>query len=74
LFALKPSTGAKKGQKNAVPEAKEQNIKRAIRLNESINEALRKLIRCRGDLLTMAPETLDSVDLTPDATSATNRP
>ena len=33
-------------------------------MNEGINEALRSLIRYRGDLSTMALEALDAVDLT----------
>jgi hypothetical protein len=37
---------------------------KAIRLNEGINEALRTLIRYRGDLSTMALEALEGVDLT----------
>src|SRR6185503_19556873 len=61
---LETSSAAKKAQKKSVPEAKEQTIKLAIRLNEGINEALRTLIRYRGDLSTMALEALDSVDLT----------
>jgi len=37
--------------------------KLAIRLNEGVNEALRSLIRYRGDLSVMAIEALESVDL-----------
>jgi hypothetical protein len=57
-------SAAKKARKRAVVEAKEQTIKLAIRLNEGINEALRALIRYRGDLSTMTLEALDAVDLT----------
>jgi hypothetical protein len=64
IVRLETSSGGKKTPKKAVPEAKEQNIKLAIRLNEGINEALRTLIRYRGDLSTMALEALGSVDLT----------
>jgi hypothetical protein len=64
IVRLQPSSAAKKAQKKTVPEAKEQTIKLAIRLNEGINDALRTLIRYRGDLSTMALEALDSVDLT----------
>ena len=64
IVRLETSSGAKKTPKKAVPEAKEQNIKLAIRLNEGINEALRTLIRYRGDLSAMALEALGSVDLT----------
>ena len=63
IVRLESSSGAKKTPKKAVPEAKEQNIKLAIRLNEGINEALRTLIRYRGDLSTMALEALGAVDL-----------
>src|SRR5215813_2340840 len=64
IVRLQPSSAAKKAQKKAVPEGKEQTIKLAIRLNEGINEALRTLIRYRGDLSTMALDALDNVDLT----------
>ena len=63
IVRLQPSSAAKKAQKKVAPESKEQTIKLAIRLNEGINEALRTLIRYRGDLSTMALEALDSVDL-----------
>ena len=53
------STKAKK----AAPPAQEQIIKLAIRLNEGVNEALRTLIRYRGDLSVMAIEALESEDL-----------
>src|SRR5260370_1989495 len=64
IVGLETSSAAKKAQKKAVAEAKEQTIKLAIRLNEGINEALRTLIRYRGDLSGMALEALESVDLT----------
>ncbi len=64
IVRLQPSSAAKKAQKKTLPEGKEQTIKLAIRLNEGINEALRTLIRYRGDLSTLALEALDSVDLT----------
>ena len=64
IVRLQPSSAAKKAQKKTAPEGREQTIKLAIRLNEGINEALRTLIRYRGDLSTMALEALDSVDLT----------
>jgi hypothetical protein len=63
IVRLQPSSAAKRAQKKTVPEKKEQTIKLAIRLNEGINEALRTLIRYRGDLSTMALEALDNVDL-----------
>jgi hypothetical protein len=64
IVRLQPSSAAKKAQRKAEPEGKEQTIKLAIRLNEGINEALRTLIRYRGDLSTMALDALDTVDLT----------
>jgi len=64
IIRLQTGSAAKKSQKKAVPEAKEQTIKLAIRLNEGINEALRALIRYRGDLSIKALEALESVDLT----------
>src|SRR5678816_2450376 len=64
IVRLEASSSTKKAQKKAVAEAKEKTIKLAIRLNEGINEALRTLIRYRGDLSTMALEALDAVDLT----------
>src|SRR6476469_6281698 len=74
IVRLETSSAAKKAQKKTAPEAKEQTIKLAIRLNEGINEALRTLIRYRGDLSTMALEALESVDLTrADLVSADER-
>jgi hypothetical protein len=64
VVRLEASSAAKKAHKKAVAEAKEKSIKLAIRLTEGINEALRALIRYRGDLSTMALEALDTVDLT----------
>jgi hypothetical protein len=64
IVRLQPSSAARKAQKKTVPEGRDKTIKLAIRLNEGINEALRTLIRYRGDLSTMALEALDSVDLT----------
>lgn len=61
---LAPKSAAKKTPKNPAPAPKDPNIKLAIRLNEGVNEALRTLIRYRGDLSTMALEALRSVDLT----------
>lgn len=43
--------------------AQEPIIKLAIRLNEGVNDALRSLIRYRGDLSVMAIEALKSLDL-----------
>ena len=55
-------SGSGKARKKA-PAASEENVKLAIRLNEAVNDALRGLIRYRGDLSTMAIEALNSVDL-----------
>jgi hypothetical protein len=52
-----------KKTKKAAPPAQDPIIKLAIRLNEGVNEALRSLIRYRGDLSVMAIEALESVDL-----------
>jgi len=54
------TTGTKK-KKAAAPT--DQNVKLAIRLNEAVNDALRGLIRYRGDLSAMAIDALTSVDL-----------
>jgi hypothetical protein len=43
--------------------AVEHTLKLAIRLNEAVNDALRGLIRYRGDLSSMANEALTTVDL-----------
>jgi hypothetical protein len=64
IVRLESSAAAKKARKKTLAETKQPTIKLAIRLNEGINEALRTLIRYRGDLSTMALEALDTVDLT----------
>jgi hypothetical protein len=61
VVRLEQPTAIKKAKK-ATP-AQEPIIKLAIRLNEGVNEALRTLIRYRGDLSVMAIEALESVDL-----------
>ena len=61
LVRLDTSSAAKKTRKTA--QSKEKSIKLAIRLNEGTNEALRTLIRYRGDLSGMALEALNTVDL-----------
>jgi predicted CopG family antitoxin len=43
--------------------AAESTIKLAIRMNETINDVLRTMIRYRGDLSNMANEALNAVDL-----------
>ncbi len=62
VVRLEQPTAIKKAKKKAAP-AQEPIIKLAIRLNEGVNEALRTLIRYRGDLSVMAIEALESVDL-----------
>ena len=62
VVRLERPTESKK-PKNAAPPAQDPIIKLAIRLNEGVNEALRSLIRYRGDLSVMAIEALESVDL-----------
>ena len=64
IVRLSAPLANKRAQKLVAAAANEQAIKLAIRLNEGINEALRSLIRYRGDLSTMALEALDAVDLT----------
>jgi hypothetical protein len=44
--------------------AKDHTIKLAVRLSEGVNEALRTLIRYRGDLSAMALEAIGTVELT----------
>ncbi len=61
---LEKSSATKKARKKAVAEPKDLNIKLAIRLNEGINDALRTVMRYRGDLSAMALEALGTVDLT----------
>lgn len=62
VVRLDQSTPIKKAKKTPT-SAPEPIIKLAIRLNEGVNEALRSLIRYRGDLTVMALEALESVDL-----------
>lgn len=62
VVRLEQPTAVKKAKKKGTP-AQEPIIKLAIRLNEGVNEALRTLIRYRGDLSVMAIEALESVDL-----------
>ena len=50
-------------QKKAAAETAGEVIKLAVRLEEGINDALRTLIRYRGDLSAMAVEALETVDL-----------
>lgn len=62
VVRLDQSTPIKKAKKTST-SGPEPIIKLAIRLNEGVNEALRSLIRYRGDLTVMALEALESVDL-----------
>ena len=50
-------------RKTSKARPKQQAIKLAVRLNEGVNEALRSLMRYRGDLSTMALQAIDTVDL-----------
>ena len=63
VVRLESGTTIKKARKKGAPDAREQTIKLAVRLNEGVNDALRNLIRYRGDLSTMALEALTTVDL-----------
>ena len=56
---LETSSVVKKARKKVAVAPKDLNIKLAVRLNEGINEALRAVMRYRGDLSTMALEALD---------------
>ncbi|WP_031498253.1 hypothetical protein [Bryobacter aggregatus] len=62
VVRLDSPAGIKKAKKKT-SAAPDPIIKLAIRLNEGVNEALRSLIRYRGDLSVMAIESLESVDL-----------
>lgn len=55
--------GAPRPKEKKVAESKDLTIKLAIRLNETINDVLRTMIRYRGDLSNMANEALNAVDL-----------
>ena len=54
--------GTAKPKKKAADQ-RDNTLKLAIRLNEGVNDALRTLIRYRGDLSAMAIEALSTVDL-----------
>lgn len=56
-------SGSGKPTKKKSAGAVEHTLKLAIRLNEGVNDALRGLIRYRGDLSAMAIEALTTVDL-----------
>lgn len=55
--------GSPRPREKKVAESKDLTIKLAIRLNETINDVLRTMIRYRGDLSNMANEALNTVDL-----------
>jgi hypothetical protein len=63
LVRLEENRSPKKTGKKAQPTPKDQPIKLAVRLSEGVNEALRSLIRYRGDLSTMALEALDTEEI-----------
>lgn len=56
-------SGATGTKRKEAATSSDQNVKLAIRLIEAVNEALRGLIRYRGDLSAMAIDALTSVDL-----------
>jgi hypothetical protein len=56
-------SGAAKARSKSADQ-RGQTLKLAIRLNEAVNDALRSLIRYRGDLSGMAIEALTTADLT----------
>jgi hypothetical protein len=62
-FVRLENPSPKSVQKERRASPKQQAIKLAIRLNEGVNEALRSLIRYRGDLSAMALEAIGAVDL-----------
>lgn len=64
IVRLESRSRAEKVRRRPAEVPKEVSIKLAIRLNEGVNEALRSLIRYRGDLSTMALEALNTIDLT----------
>jgi hypothetical protein len=63
LVRLEENRSTKKTRKKVQPTPKDQPIKLAVRLSEGVNEALRSLIRYRGDLSTMALEALDTEEI-----------
>src|SRR5512133_1043648 len=52
-----------KKPRESAPISKQETVKLAIRICEGVNEALRSLIRYRGDLSKMALEAFAEVDL-----------
>jgi len=63
LVRLQRNPPAKKTGTEAHSPTKDQPIKLAVRLRDGVNEALRSLIRYRGDLSTMALEALATEEL-----------
>ena len=63
VVSLEHRSSPKKPGNTVNRAATEHSIKLAVRLNEGINEALRSLLRYRGDLSTMALEALRTTDL-----------
>ncbi len=61
VVRLEGGTPRPKDKKAAAPA--ESTIKLAIRMNETINDVLRTMIRYRGDLSNMASDALEAVDL-----------
>lgn len=54
---------APRNARQSKPEKPQNVIKLAVRLDEGINDALRTLVRYRGDLAKFAVEALETVDL-----------
>lgn len=64
VVRLQASSAPRTAPKKPAVEERQATIKLAVRLNEGINDALRTLIRYRGDLSKMALQALETVDLT----------
>ena len=62
VVRLQASSAAKSTPKKAAVEPS-STIKLAVRLNQGVNDALRVLIRYRGDLSKMALQALETVDV-----------
>lgn len=63
IVRLEASSGPKTAPKKPALDAKQDTVKLAVRLDAGINDALRTLLRYRGDLSRMALQALESVDL-----------
>ena len=63
VVRLQPSSAPKTAPQKSAVAGRQTTIKLAVRLNEGINDALRALLRYRGDLSKMALQALETVDL-----------